>query len=156
MAADPQHSARSGHSSGQQTQMQEQIQDLARKLLDLWQDHLSALAQDPTLMTQALKLMNAYSPFPWPQPGMNPIGGTGFASSPFPGQFPFGFPGPAAGAAPAAATPDAGADSVGELRRRLAELEGRLAKLERAGPKDGAQPTGKRPREPRARTPKGE
>src|ERR1043166_1516758 len=120
MAADP-HNAAQGD-----------MPELARKLLDLWQDHLSALAQDPTLMAQALKLMAAYTPFPWPQPGMAPTGGPGFAPSSFPG-FPFaGFPaGPAARPAPAAAAPDAGAGAVGELRRRLAELEGRLAELER-------------------------
>src|SRR5262245_50958930 len=127
---------------------QEQMQELARKLLDLWQDHLSALAQDPTLMAQALKLMAAYSPFPWPQPGMAPTGGTGFA--PFPtGQFgpfsagvPFGVP--PAGPAPAAAAPDAGAGAVGELRRRLAELEGRLAELERGGAAGATKPARKR------------
>ena len=60
-----------------------QLQELARKLLDLWQDHLSALAQDPNLMAQALKLMAAYAPFPWP-PGMSPTGGPGFAPSAVP------------------------------------------------------------------------
>src|SRR6185369_9324351 len=148
MAADPQHAAR--------PEQQEQMQELARKLLDLWQDHLSALAQDPTLMAQALKLMAAYSPFPWP--GMNSTGGPGFAPFPagqfppsqFPGGFPFGgFPSAAtAGAAPAAATSDAGAGAVGELRRRVAELEGRLAELERdagkPGDKGAAKPARKR------------
>ena len=57
-----------------QDEMQAELQALARKLLDLWQDHVSALAQDPTLMAQALKLMAAYAPFPWPQPGMAPTG----------------------------------------------------------------------------------
>src|SRR5881409_1045314 len=111
MAADPQQSARLGQS--------DEMQVLARKLLDLWQDHLSALAQDPTLMAQALKLMAAYSPFPWPQPGMAPTGGTGFAQFPagqFPGPFSSGFPfTPAAGPAPAAPASDAGAGAVGEL-----------------------------------------
>src|SRR6185503_12098382 len=103
MAADPQQAARS---AAMQDAMQAELQTLARKLLDLWQDHLSALAQDPTLMAQALKLMAAYSPFPWP--GMNSTGGPGFApfpagqfppsqfpagpfpAGPFPGGFPFG------------------------------------------------------------------
>ena len=67
MAADPQQAARS---AAMQDEMQAELQSLARKLLDLWQDHVSALAQDPTLMAQALKLMAAYTPFPWPQPGM--------------------------------------------------------------------------------------
>src|SRR6185503_9694030 len=135
MAADPQQAARS---AAMQDEMQAELQTLARKLLDLWQDHVSALAQEPTLMAQALKLMAAYAPFPWPQPGMSPTGGPGFAPFPNPfsgglfagGQFPGfvpGFPGAAApGAAPAAPAPDAGAGAVGELRRRLAELEGRL------------------------------
>src|SRR4029453_4813634 len=127
MAADPQQAARS---AAMQDEMQAELQALARKLLDLWQDHVSALAQDPTLMAQAWKLMAAYAPFPWPQPGMSPTGGPGFAPNPFAaGQFPgfapgFQFGGAAApGAAPAAAAPDAGAGAVGELRRRLAELE---------------------------------
>jgi hypothetical protein len=146
--------------------MQDEMQALARKLLDLWQDHLSALAQDPTLMAQALKLMTAYSPFPWPpQPGTAPTGGTGFAPFPgsFPGSFAAGFPfggfpvstsaGQTAGAAPATAAPDAGAGAVGELRRRVAELEGRIAELEQAG---AAKPARKRAARARARAPKGE
>ena len=87
MAADPQHAARSAA-------MQDEMQALARKLLDLWQDHVSALAQDPTLMAQALKLMAAYAPSPWP--GMSPTGGPGFAPVPNPfagGQFPGFAPG---------------------------------------------------------------
>src|SRR6185436_1334336 len=124
MAADPQQAARS---AAMQDAMQAELQTLARKLLDLWQDHVSALAQDPTLMAQALKLMAAYAPSPWP--GMSPTGGPGFAPNAFAaGQFPgfapgfqFGVPGAAApGPAPAAAAPDAGAGAVGELRRRLA------------------------------------
>src|SRR5689334_15911788 len=166
MVADPQQSARVAESAA----MQDEMQALARKLLDLWQDHLSALAQDPTLMAQALKLMTAYSPFPWPpQPGTTPTGGTGFA--PFPGPFapgfPFGVPtaapGPtapvstapvstaqAAGPAPAAAAPDAGAGAMGELRRRVAELEGRIAELEQAGAAKSAR---KRAPGARARAP---
>src|SRR5688572_20977607 len=148
MAADPQQAARSAA-------MQDEMQSLARKLLDLWQDHVSALAQDPALMAQALKLMAAYAPFPWP--GMSPTGGAGLAPNPFAGQFPGftfggGVPGAAApGAAPAAAAPDAGAGAVGELRRRLAELEGRLAELEGGRP---AKPARKRAAKPRAGTPK--
>jgi hypothetical protein len=152
MAADPQQAARS---AAMQDEMQAELQTLARKLLDLWQDHVSALAQDPTLMAQALKLMAAYAPFPWP--GMSPTGGPGFAPNPFAGgQFPgfqFGGPGAAApGPAPAAAAPDAGAGPVGELRRRLAELEGRLAELEGGRP---AKPARKRAAKSRAGTPKG-
>src|SRR5688572_6413722 len=82
MAADPQNAAAS-----------QANQDLARKLLDLWQDHLSALSQDPTLMAQALKLMAAYNPFQAfpqmfpgaPPGGAAPFGGSGFAP-------PAGFP----------------------------------------------------------------
>ena len=171
MPADPQQSARAAHTAAAQDEMQEQLQALARKLLDLWQDHLSALAQDPALMAQALKLMSAYAPFPWPQAGTTPTGGSGFA--PFPSQFPGGpfggfpfggFPATAPGTEPgsearskpgsaaAAAAPDAGAGAVGELRRRVAELEGRLAELERGG---AAKPARKRAAGPRARAPKG-
>jgi hypothetical protein len=159
MAADPQQSAGAARTAAMQEEMQAELQVLARKLLDLWQDHISALAQDPTLMAQALKLMSAYAPFPWLQPGAAPTGGTGFApfpnqfqGGPFPG-FPFGAPaGPAFGAATAAAAPDAGDGAVGELRRRVAELEGRLAELERGGK---PKPARKRAAKPRAGTPKG-
>ena len=157
MAADPQQAARS---AAMQDAMQAELQTLARKLLDLWQDHVSALAQDPTLMAQALKLMAAYAPFPWP--GMTPTGGAGFAPNPFAGGlfpgfapgFPFGGVAGAAapGPAPAAAAPDAGAGAVGELSCRLAELEGRLAELEGGG---AAKPTRKRAAKPRTGTPKG-
>jgi len=130
---------------------QERLQDLSRKLLDLWQDHLSAVAQDPNLLAQALKLMTA-APFAWmpgfPPAGFSNQGGPGFAQSanPFqPGNFGGGiFGGPfapaasPAGAATAAAASDAGADDVEQLRRRLAQLEGRLAQLEGAKSKSGA------------------
>lgn len=164
MAADPQQTAGAARTAAMQDEMQEELQALARKLLDLWQDHISALAQDPTLMAQALKLMSAYAPFPWLQPGPAPTGGTGFApfpnqfaGGPFPG-FPFGVPaGPAPGAPPAAAAPDAGDGAVGELRRRVAELEGRLAELEREGRERGEKPKPARKRAagPRAKPPKG-
>src|SRR5690349_3989341 len=111
MAADPQQSARPGQSFAESAAMQDEMQALARKLLDLWQDHLSALAQDPTLIAQALKLMTAYSPFPWPpQPGMAPTGGTGFAPFPglFPGPFAAGFPFGAPTATPASTSQAAG------------------------------------------------
>jgi hypothetical protein len=158
MAADP-------HQTAPEAAPQDETAELARKLLDLWQDHLSALAQDPTLLGQALKLMAAYSPLPWPQPGMSPTGGAGFA--PFPNQFPggpfapgfpFGVPAAAPRPAPAAAAPDAGAGSVGELRRRLAELEGRLAELERSGggPKSARKRAARKGNAgPRARAAKG-
>lgn len=124
---------------------QARLQELSRKLLDLWQDHLSAVAQDPDLLAQALKLMTA-APFAWmpgfPAPNFSQ-GGAGFAqpASPFPsGIFGGGFAAPTAaqttaaqtGTAPAAAASAAGADDVGQLRRRLAELESRLAQLEGA------------------------
>ena len=63
---------------------QARLQELSRKLLDLWQDHLSAVAQDPNLLAQALKLMTA-APFAW-MPGFSPEGGPGFAQSPNPFQ----------------------------------------------------------------------
>ncbi|HWA47439.1 MAG TPA: hypothetical protein VG742_04150 [Dongiaceae bacterium] len=131
---------------------QTRLQELSRKLLDLWQDHLSAVAQDPDLLAQALKLMSA-APFAW-MPGFAAPnasqGGAGFAQSanPFPsGIFGGGFAGPAssppaAGSATAAAASAAGADDVGQLRRRLAELEGRLARLEGARSKSGGRATG--------------
>src|SRR6185436_4848276 len=69
MAADAQNpgakSAGSNRSDGAgPAEDQARLQELSRKLLDLWQDHLSAVAQDPNLLTQALKLMTA-APFSW-------------------------------------------------------------------------------------------
>lgn len=125
---------------------QERLQELSRKLLDLWQDHLSAVAQDPNLLAQALKLMTA-APFAWmpgfPGAGFSNQGGAGFAQSANPFQSglfggPFAPAASPAGAATAAAASDAGADDVEQLRRRLAQLEGRLAQLEGAKSKSGA------------------
>jgi hypothetical protein len=148
MAADAQNpgakSAGSNRSEGAgPADDQARLQELSRKLLDLWQDHLSAVAQDPNLLAQALKLMTAapFSGMPgFPPTGFSNQGGPGFAqsSNPFqPGIFGAGIfggqpPATAAktGAATAAAASAAGADDVGQLRRRLAELEGRLAQLE--------------------------
>jgi hypothetical protein len=133
---------------------QARLQELSRKLLDLWQDHLSAVAQDPNLLAQTLKLMTA-APFAW-MPGFQPAsssnqGGPGFAQPPNPFQpgifgGPFAPPAAAApsskaGTAAAAAASAAGADDVEQLRRRLAELEGRLAQLESVQPKSGPKPS---------------
>jgi hypothetical protein len=143
MAADAQNPGAKGSGSDRSegagpADDQARLQALSRKLLDLWQDHLSATAQDPNLLAQALKLMTA-APMAWmpgfPPTGFSNQGGPGFAQFPNPFQSGlFGGQPPAssatAGTATAAAASAAGADDVEQLRRRLAELEGRLAQLE--------------------------
>jgi hypothetical protein len=104
---------------------------LARDWATLWQSELAALATDRE-MQEAWQAMVALWAEAWastaaallrPAAGaaderFRPSGAAGAAA--------------AAGAAPAAAASDAGDAAVGELRRRIAELEQRLARHERA------------------------
>ena len=56
------------------------MEELARRLLDLWQDQLTAVAANPDLATQAARLMAAM-----PLPGMW-LSHLGQMGSPIPGQ----------------------------------------------------------------------
>ena len=96
---------------------------LARRYLDLWQSQLSGLSADPALTEQIARLFAAAnaqvaSAIQAAQAGTHATSAA--ASSP--------------GSAPGAASPSAasqhGADDLGELRKRLAALEARIAELE--------------------------
>jgi hypothetical protein len=121
------------------------MEDLAKRLMDLWQEQMAAIAADPDLMRQMAQMMAA-SPFPammqgimqgvlaatvkTGETGQNPYewwkGENGPKSSPAAQSAPTG---PAA-AAPA---PQPGGGDLAELRRNLAGLEARLAELGAAG-----------------------
>ncbi|HVZ01746.1 MAG TPA: hypothetical protein VHA35_19730 [Dongiaceae bacterium] len=142
------------------------VEDLARRIMDLWQEQMAAIAADPDLMRQMARMMAA-SPFPAmiqgvvagmmaaPRPeatqaglgGANPYewwkGADGQskqpASAPAPAQ---------TGAAPAAAASEPGGGDLAELRRHLAGLEARLKEL--GGGELGAEPArpGAKPKRP--------
>ena len=126
------------------------VEDLAKRLMDLWQEQMAAIAADPDLMRQMAQMMAA-SPFPammqgimqgilaaTAQPPMGPGGGAG--------QNPYEWwkadhgakpstptPSVETGPATAAAASQPGGGDLAELRRNLAGLEARLAELGAAG-----------------------
>ncbi len=94
---------------------------LARRYLDLWQSQLSGLAADQALAEQIARLFamaNAQV-----ASAMEAAQAAPHASAASP-------PNAAPGAAPAAAAPGYGVDDLGELRKRVAALEARIAELE--------------------------
>lgn len=137
----------------------EDLEDLARRYVDLWQDQMTALASDPEFAESLQKVMAAMgvaaSGLPamwsaWPaamtslmaaaQPGMSNPQGQETHGQPAGGkQNGSGAPAAARSAEPpateagaasaAAASPGGGAD-LGELEKRLAALEQRLRSLE--------------------------
>jgi hypothetical protein len=99
-----------------------EIDDLARRYLDLWQDHWAALAADPRLAEAMARLMAMGAPALMTA-----------ASAFMTGAAAGGAGEPAAPRAPAAAAaPAGGPDGVDGLARRLALVEERLARLESA------------------------
>ncbi|WP_459849717.1 hypothetical protein [Dongia sp. agr-C8] len=131
------------------------MEDLAKRLMDLWQEQMAAIAADPDLMRQMAQMMAA-SPFPAMMQGiMQGI----LAASAKPGaQNPYEWwkadaPKSSAETRPPAAAPASqpGGGDLAELRRNLAGLEARLAELggngagERAGKSAASQPKPKRP-----------
>ncbi len=114
------------------------LEALARRYMDLWQDQLKGLANDretAEVMARTLELMNA---------GAQAMAGMAMQATALDGgpknaahartaQ-------PAAGAAPAGAAPGAADDGVAELARRLARLERRVAALEAGPGKGGRKP----------------
>ncbi|MES1151289.1 MAG: hypothetical protein ABUL54_05290 [Dongia sp.] len=140
------------------------VEDLARRIMDLWQEQMAAIAADPDLMRQMARMMAA-SPFPAMMQGvvagmmaatqMGPRGpeaaqaGLGGAN---PYEWWKGANGPSkqpaspqAGPAPAAAASQPGGGDLDELRRNLAGLEARLKQLgaEPAKPKSKRKPAAK-------------
>ncbi len=147
-----------------------ELADLARRLLDLWQDQLAAVAANPDLATQAARLMAAM-----PLPGMwlSQLGQMGGAAT-TPGDgsaadmtklwakmaqdwmaqdwakgVPSGRSGepakptaasPPAGTTPAAAASGPGGGDLVELSRRLAGIEQRLGELAEQSTKPKSAP----------------
>ncbi|CAH2600301.1 conserved protein of unknown function [Rhodovastum atsumiense] len=105
----------------------EDLRDLARDWITLWQSELAALAVDRELQETwhvvlalwagAAGAMLQGLPRGMPDDGHGPGNGAGAAAAPRP--------------APAAHAPDARDAEVEQLRHRVAELERRLAGLER-------------------------
>jgi hypothetical protein len=123
------------------------LETLARRYLDLWQDHLSGLAGDPgvaEVMARTLELMNAGSAAFATLAAQAAAGARDTAETPT---------GDGAGgrartkaAAPAPRAPD---PALAELARRVAVLERRLADLE-AGDRGRRPGADKRPRRRRS------
>jgi ubiquinone biosynthesis protein UbiJ len=88
---------------------------LARRYLDLWQNQLSGIAGDQALTEQIARLFAAANA--QVAAVLQVAQGVPHAASP-------------PGTASAAASPQHGADDLGELRKRVAALETRLAALE--------------------------
>jgi hypothetical protein len=144
------------------------VEDLARRIMDLWQEQMAAIAADPDLMRQMARMMAA-SPFPAMMQGI--VAGMMAATRPEAAQSGLGganpyewwkgahgedkrpdqhAPAPApAGAAPAAAASEPGSGDLAELRRHLAGLEARLRELGEEPGKPAAKP--KRARKPAAK-----
>jgi hypothetical protein len=170
--------AEDGNQTGPETAPQATVEDLAKRLMDLWQEQMAAIAADPDLMRQMAQMMAA-SPFPammqgimqgilaaGAQPPMGPVGTGG--PNPYEwwksdGAKPST---PARPPAPAAASQSGGGD-LAELRRNLAGLEARLAELGAAGhriadaaensqsAKSGAAKSGRgKPKRPARKSPK--
>ena len=128
------------------------LQDLAKRYLDLWQDQLRAMAADPDTMASVARMLSATGrqagPEGAPEAMTNPLAWWQTAAAamqaltPMGGSTPFD-PVSAAGRAPAetrppaaAAAPDGGGVGLRDLERRLAALEGRLDALE-SGARNG-------------------
>ncbi|HQT61439.1 MULTISPECIES: hypothetical protein [unclassified Acidiphilium] len=102
------------------------LADLARDWITLWQSELAAMAQDREWREAWTGLMTI-----WAGAATAAIGAAEAMSRHEPPRRPR--PDGTARPAPPAAAPDAGGDAVERLHRRIAELEARLAALERDG-----------------------
>jgi hypothetical protein len=146
---------------GKKTGPDPSVEDLARRLMDLWQEQMAAIAADPDLMRQMAQMMAA-SPFPAMMQGIMQGILAAHANSGPGGQNPYEWwkadgakpspQAPSAAAGPAAAAPASqpGGGDLAELRRNLAGLEARLAEL--GGPGTGkpqpGQPQPGKPKRP--------
>ena len=121
------------------------LEALAKRFLDLWQDQVAASVADPALAEWLSRFLAAPG-----GPGLAPAGKskdgetindpTAFADI-----FAAMASGAAHGAAPAAASSGAGDDRLDELSRRLADCEKRLSALEPGPGNTGGKPR-RRPR----------
>jgi hypothetical protein len=124
------------------------VEDLATRLMDLWQEQMAAIAADPDLMRQMAQMMAA-SPFPAMMQGI--MQGVLAATAKPAAQNPYEWwkadgpkPPSQAGTPAAAPASQPGGGDLAELRRNLAGLEARLAEL------GGSPGTAERAREPAA------
>ena len=90
------------------------IESLARRFLDLWQEQVAAMAADPEFVNSAERALGAFTP-------RHEEGAAGEPS---------GTSQEAAGTSAAAVSPDVGDDGLRRVERRIAALEDRLAALE--------------------------
>jgi hypothetical protein len=130
---------------GQAMSENEDPEALARRFLDLWQEHVAASAADPAIAEamQRLAVAGAAAPAAWMAMW------TGAAARAQHGASHAAFPDAAAqhaphGAAPAGAAPGGGGGGLDGLARRIDELERRVALLEQPGAR--APRARKRPR----------
>src|SRR5215470_5353888 len=100
------------------------LEALARRYLDLWQDQMAAMAADPELSETLARLWQTTA-------AAGPAGWAALwgAASPRTAAAPHD---KAPGPAPAAAASRERADDVADLARRVAELEVRLGRIEAA------------------------
>ena len=98
------------------------VEALAKRFLDLWQDQVAASVADPAMAEWLSRFLAAPG-----GPGVTPTEGV---SRNDPGAFAEIFTAMATGAAPVAASSGAGDDRLDEFLGRLAECEKRLAALE--------------------------
>jgi hypothetical protein len=138
---------------GKKTGPDTSVEDLAKRLMDLWQEQMAAIAADPDLMRQMAQMMAA-SPFPAMMQGImqgilaanaKPASGVGY--NPYEwwksDNGPGAKPSAAAGTPAAAAASQPGGGDLAELRRNLAGLEARLAELGGQGTGEPAARPGK-------------
>jgi hypothetical protein len=92
---------------------------LARRYLDLWQSQLAGLASDQALTEQIARLFAAANT--QVASALQAAQGASHAAQDSSGK---------TGTPASAASPGNGADDVGELRKRIQDLEARLAELE--------------------------
>ncbi len=109
------------------------LEALAKRFLDLWQDQVAASVADPAMAEWLARFLAVPG-----GPGVTPTMGV---SPNDPGAFADIFTAMAAGAAPAAASSGAGDDRLDELLGRLASFEKRLAALESGAGKPGGKPS---------------
>ena len=116
------------------------IEDLASRFLDLWRQHLTAIASDPTNADAMQRVFAAFNPGdnapfdPASRPGFNTDwlqeGARAKDTTEDPSTHAFAGPANAPGSAPTTGASGGGGDVVRNLERRLAELEARLDGLE--------------------------
>jgi len=126
------------------------LEALAKRFLDLWQDQVAASVADPALAEWLSRFLAAPG-----GPGLAPAGKSKAGKSKdgetindptaFADIFAAMASGAAHGAAPAAASSGAGDDRLDELSRRLADCEKRLSALEPGPGNTGGKPR-RRPR----------